>query len=284
MTRLDAGVAALKRAQTRLQRYKAAVLKTACEGRLVPQDPTDEPAPVLLERILTERRQQWEAEQHAKGKDPAKLKYKAPTPPNTDGLPELPEGWMWASLEQLSWNSGYGTSQKCDYDVPGPPVLRIPNIIGGRLDFSDMKYAINADELTPEKAVAEGDILIIRTNGSKDLIGRSALVRQTFEQPYFFASYLIRFRILNSTNIANWLTTIWNAQSIRSQIERMAATTAGQYNVNIAKLNRLVFPIPPSLNSTASWPKSSGGCRWWKGWRPPSPPTSTALSGCGRPF
>ncbi|MFN8483223.1 MAG: restriction endonuclease subunit S [Anaerolineae bacterium] len=51
LTRLDAGVAALKRAQAKLRRYKAAVLKAACEGRLVPQDPNDEPASALLERI-----------------------------------------------------------------------------------------------------------------------------------------------------------------------------------------------------------------------------------------
>lgn len=51
LTRLEAGVAALTEAQARLQRYKAAMLKAACEGRLVEQDPTDEPASALLEQI-----------------------------------------------------------------------------------------------------------------------------------------------------------------------------------------------------------------------------------------
>jgi len=80
-TRLDAGVAALKRAQANLKRYKAAVLKAACEGRLVPQDPSDEPAEKLLVRILAERRAKWEADLIAKGKDPKKAKYEEPQPP-----------------------------------------------------------------------------------------------------------------------------------------------------------------------------------------------------------
>ncbi len=120
LTRLDAGVVALKRAQARLKRYKAAVLKAACEGNLTPgPSPTGrgeyESASDLLKRILAERRARWEADLRTKGKDPKKAKYVEPKAPDTEGLPEVPEGWVWASLSQLSWDSGYGTSQKCDY-------------------------------------------------------------------------------------------------------------------------------------------------------------------------
>ncbi len=65
-TRLDQAVASLKRAQANLARYKASVLKAACEGRLVAQDADDEPAEKLLERILAERRRQWEAQEWQK--------------------------------------------------------------------------------------------------------------------------------------------------------------------------------------------------------------------------
>ncbi len=93
-TRLDAGVAALKRVQANLKRYRASVLKAACEGRLAPQDPADEPADRLLARILAERRAKWEAEHPGK-------KYVEPAAPVTDGLPELPVGWCWATMEQV---------------------------------------------------------------------------------------------------------------------------------------------------------------------------------------
>ncbi len=96
-TRLDAAVAALKRVQARLRRYKASVLKAACEGRLVPTEAElaraegreYEPAAVLLQRILSQRRAKWEAEHPGK-------RYQEPEPPDTSELPELPEGWVWA--------------------------------------------------------------------------------------------------------------------------------------------------------------------------------------------
>jgi len=117
-TKLDTGVEALKQAQAQLKRYRQSVLKAAVEGKLTAewreqlseQASKDElePADKLLERILKERREKWEAEQLAKykskGKKPHKNwreKYKEPTPPNTTNLPELPEGWDWANVTQI---------------------------------------------------------------------------------------------------------------------------------------------------------------------------------------
>ena len=116
-TRLDAATAALKRVQANLKRYRASVLKAACEGRLVPteaelarkQGRDYEPADKLLQRILRERRARWETDTLAKmvaaGKPPSddrwKQKYKEPSAPHTSNLPELPEGWCWASLGQV---------------------------------------------------------------------------------------------------------------------------------------------------------------------------------------
>ena len=107
LTRLEAGVAALKRAQARLRRYKAAVLKAACEGRLVPTEAElarrdgvtpplpYEPASILLQRILAERRTRWQADHPGKP-------YHEPTPPDTSDLPELPEGWVWIALDVVA--------------------------------------------------------------------------------------------------------------------------------------------------------------------------------------
>jgi type I restriction enzyme S subunit len=116
-TRLDDAVATLVRVQRNLKRYRASVLKAAVEGRLVPTEAelarTEgrdyEPASVLLERILAERRRRWDeaelAKMKAKGKTPKddkwKAKYEEPVAPDTEGLPELPEGWHWSSLGEL---------------------------------------------------------------------------------------------------------------------------------------------------------------------------------------
>ena len=109
---LDAGVAALEQAKAKLKRYRAAVLKAAVEGKLTEEwrakHPPKETASQLLERILKERRRKWEEDQlaaYAKaGKKPPanwKDKYKEPAGPDETDLPALPEGWCWATVEQL---------------------------------------------------------------------------------------------------------------------------------------------------------------------------------------
>ena len=121
---LEAGVAALTRARANLKRYRASVLKAAVEGSLTAEWRARqahshrgregrvegfEPASQLLARILTERRRQWEADQLTKftaaGKQPPKnwqAKYVEPTPPDTSNLGTLPDGWCWASLDQIA--------------------------------------------------------------------------------------------------------------------------------------------------------------------------------------
>ena len=103
-TRLDASEAALKRAQANLRRYRASVLKAACEGKLVSTEAAlaqaegrdYEPADQLLERILAERRARWKARGKKKGK------YKEPVAPDTSDLSDLPDGWVWSGLDQLA--------------------------------------------------------------------------------------------------------------------------------------------------------------------------------------
>jgi type I restriction enzyme S subunit len=98
-SRLDEAVAGLQRVKANLKRYKAAVLKAAVEGHLVPTEAdlsrregrSYETGAQLLQRILETRRSQW----NGKGK------YKEPAAPDTNNLPELPEGWVWATVDQL---------------------------------------------------------------------------------------------------------------------------------------------------------------------------------------
>jgi type I restriction enzyme S subunit len=112
-TELDAGVELFKKLKLKLKRYRQAVLKAAVEGSLTKEwreanQGKLEPASILLERILKQRREKWEAEQLAKmeaqGKTPKddswKLKYKEPIAPDTSELPELPDGWCWQSFGQ----------------------------------------------------------------------------------------------------------------------------------------------------------------------------------------
>ena len=247
-TRLDAGVAALRRVQANLKRYRAAVLKAACEGRLVPTEAelakaegrTYETGEQLLARILADRRKNW----HGRGK------YKQSAAPDTTNLPLLPEGWTWASLDQMAWSSAYGTSTKCSYDGAGPPVLRIPNIAAGRIDVSDLKFATTNFSMDAGDELMPGDLLVIRTNGSRDLIGRSAVVRTQFGNMVGYASYLIRFRLWKSSTLFDWVGSIWNVSFLRGWIEQRAATSAGQHNISMSVLSAMPIPLPPLAEQT----------------------------------
>jgi type I restriction enzyme S subunit len=243
-TRLDDAVAALNRAQTRLKRYRASVLKAACEGTLVPTEAelarqegrSYESASALLERMKAER-------EAAPGKKRGKATKAASL--DTLQLAKLPEGWAWTSFGELISKSEYGTSTKCDYEYTGPPVLRIPNMIAGTLNFTDMKFASAEHAVTGEEALIRGDLLVCRTNGSVNLVGRSALVKETPSSRYWFASYLLRFRFFESKTVPWWLHNYLWSPHARKWIEQHAASSAGQNNVSLSLINGMPVPMPP---------------------------------------
>lgn len=261
-SRLDAGVAGLNRTEGNLKRLRAVTLRAATEGRLVQNEAAlarlerrdYESGAQLLERVVSERRSKWEAAQLAKmdaqGKQPKNEKWKAkyvqPASPDISNLPDLPEGWTWATLDQLSWDASYGTSEKTKYEWSGTPVIRIPNISNGRIDTHELKRAKQSLPINGQTALTVGDLLIVRTNGSKDLIGRGALVRIPFEELYYFASYLIRFRLPSERTLQEWIALQWDSIRVRKFIEDMAATTAGQYNVRLSSLKDICIPLPPT--------------------------------------
>lgn len=242
-SRIDEVVSNLKRVKANLNRYKAAVLKAAVEGRLVPTEASLArvegrsyvTGDVLVERILEMRKR------HLSGR----RKYKEPASVDPEGLPDLPEGWAWASLDALAWDSGYGTSAKCSRDAEGVPVLRIPNVQDGSIDLTDLKFAPRNLACPPGELVDQGDMLVIRTNGSKTLIGRAAFVSEKPSRALAFASYLIRFRLCGGDRTTRWVRTVWAESRSRRWIEERAATSAGQHNVSQRVLATAAIPVPP---------------------------------------
>ena len=243
-TRLDASVTALKRVQANLKRYRASVLKSACEGRLVPieaelaraEGRDHESADRLLERTLAERRARWETQENRRGK------YKEPVAPDTSNLPEVPEGWVWATVGQLSSRIEYGTSTKASSVQPGIPVLRMGNIQDGELNFSDLKYLEGDHPETQKTMLGHGDLLFNRTN-SAELVGKSAVYKD-WHPKACFASYLIRVSFLSDTS-SDYVCTFINSQHGRAYIAQVRNQQVGQANVNGTKLAAMAIPLPP---------------------------------------
>ena len=246
-TRLDASVGALRRTQANLKRYRASVLRAACSGKLVPTEAElaraegreYEPADVLLERILAERRARWESQEKRRGK------YKEPAAPDTFDLPPLPEGWVLATVDQMIVRSEYGTSVKCSYESDGIPVLRIPNIVGSEIDLTDLKFANQSLPVDDDRALQVGDVLMCRTNGSISLIGKTAVIKRPLEPHHSFASYLLRFRFVDCPPLSDWFHLFATSQLGRNYIEREAASSAGQHNVSLSLIHRMAVPLPP---------------------------------------
>jgi type I restriction enzyme S subunit len=152
--------------------------------------------------------------------------------------------WPNVSLDDVLLRGRYGTSTKCSYEGPGLPVLRIPNIQSGTVSFSDLKRAENPDVDLTSTLAAAGDVLVIRTNGSRSLIGRAA-VMPPLPYPVAFASYLIQLRVDPSALDPAYLVAALSSPRLRASLEGVASTSAGQYNINLDKLRSIRVPLPP---------------------------------------
>jgi type I restriction enzyme S subunit len=114
------------------------------------------------------------------------------------------------------------------------------------IDLTDVKYAPTDLKVAKEESLSPGDMLVIRTNGSKALIGRAAVVTTQFQQPTTYASYLIRFRLLGDTALSAWVLSYWQSHPSRSWVESKAATSAGQHNISMTVLATAPIPLPPA--------------------------------------
>jgi len=263
-TRLDAATAALKRAQANLKRYRASVLKAACEGRLVPTEAElarkegrdYEPVDKLLQRILRERRARWEADPLAKmqasGKphkdDHWKQKYKEPSAPDTSNRSELPEGWAWSTIEQLTVaNNGMVTGPfgtligKSDHRELGIPVVGIPNItkagfVRGNWFFLDeskaselQRYEINPNDIVVSRSGTVGEACVIGADQGRLIMSTN----------------LMRIRTLPLSGIAEWVVVnLKGSGTVAAQLEDLCKGSTRPF-LNLTILSGLLVSLPP---------------------------------------
>jgi len=249
LTRLDAGVAGLNRTRVNLRRYRASVLKAACEGRLVAQDPNDEPASILLERIQTERRASWEALQRAKGKDPQKLVYPEPASPDIENLPELPEGWCWVGVEQLGTineqavlTGPFGSNLgKADFTDVGVLLLTIGCLTTQGLTLDKAFYISEgkAEELGNYR-VRAGDILFSRMAS----VGRAAMVPPKFAGAVI-NYHLMRLRLAEKIIEPNYFISFVQGSSTASSYIRSVNHGFTRDGINTTQLLAMPVSLPP---------------------------------------
>ena len=248
-TRLEAGVAALRRVQANLKRYRAAVLKAACEGRLVPTEAElqkseargqkskkkFETGSELLARILTERRQNWQG----------RGKYKEPADPDTANLPPLPEGYVWASFGQICRVQGGFAFKSTDYVKEGVPLVRISNLVNGRVQVSADTVFLPPEFATANPAflLRKGDVLIAMSGATT---GKMATMDDDI--PALLNQRVGRF-VLSSEELSNAKFVSYLVMQITQKVLK-DAYGAAQPNISPAEIEEFSIPLPPLAEQT----------------------------------
>ena len=246
-TRLNAGVASLKRVQIALKSYRASVLKAACEGRLVPteaelalkENRSYETGEQLLQRILKERREKW----NGKGR------YKEPMRPSVVDMPNLPVGWFWAGTEQLTPGidnamtiGPFGSNLMVkDYREAGVPLIFVREIRSENFQRSDTRHISKekADELATHK-VRGGDLVITKMGEPP---GDTAIYPEGFPDAVA-TSDCIKLTPNRMGTSATFLKYVIRAQPVKNQIERITRGVA-QKKVSLARFKTVAIPLPP---------------------------------------
>ena len=253
--KLDEAIAALRRAQANLDRYRASVLKGAVEGRLTAQwrseNPPEESGKQLLERILAERRKRWEedrlAEFAAKGRKAPndwKSKYKEPVAPATSGLPELPEGWCWATVDQIGHVGSGMTKGGSKREAARRPVpyLRVANVQRGSLDLSVIKTIMASDEEIRRYSLAPGDVLF-NEGGDRDKLGRGCVWRGEIPG-CLHQNHVFRVRLFVQGCSSELLSHYGNSMG-REWFFQKATQSVNLASINQTALRSLPVPLAP---------------------------------------
>ena len=232
------------------KQLKNSILQWAIQGKLVPQDPNDEPASVLLERIRTEKAKLVKEKKIKKDKNESIIyrgednsyyeKFLATGEVKCidDEIPfEIPNGWEWCGLSLLIYPPKYGTSKK---SVPSGilPVLRMGNIQDGEIVFDKLVFSNDLDD-NKKLLLQYGDLLFNRTN-SAELVGKTAIFRG--QRNAIFAGYLILLRpiFINS----EYLNLLLNTPYARDYCNEVKTIGVQQCNINAEKISNLLVPIP----------------------------------------
>lgn len=218
-----------------VERLRHAILTAACSGRLTSglRDKGSEFVGRANLDMFAERR-----------RDGPGRRYREPELNRHASGDDLPETWVLAPLGLLLSSVKYGTSVRSEYGAAGTPVLRIPNVSGKSFDASDLKFAELSPREETELSLEPGDLLMIRSNGSVQLLGKSMLVPDT-AAGMAYAGYLMRLRPDPLAIDARYLEIALASPAVRNQIEIPVRSTSGVHNINTDEVRGLGIPLPP---------------------------------------
>ncbi|MDH5690936.1 MAG: restriction endonuclease subunit S, partial [Candidatus Bathyarchaeota archaeon] len=156
---------------------------------------------------------------------------------------KTPKTWQTVKLGEVLVDVKYGTSVKANTNGQGLPVLGIPNILGGKIDDTNLRYVDLPESERRSLTLEDGDILLVRTNANPDYIGRCALFGN-MNGAWLYASYLIRIRPDRKKALPVYLVKFLQSEKARKQFLSIARTSAGNYNINSQGVRRVTISLP----------------------------------------
>ncbi|MFM5584168.1 restriction endonuclease subunit S [Aeromonas veronii] len=225
---------------TGIKKLRELILELAVRGKLVPQDPNDEPASVLLERIAAEKAR---LVKEGKIKKPKAL----PEIGEEEKPFELPEGWEWCRLDELSLTSEAGWSPQCD-NTPRKNeqwgVLKVSAVTWGKFLAEENKALPEPLEPKPEYEVLPGDFLISRAN-TAELVARAVIAPANTPCKLMMSDKIIRFRFSHFVN-SSYICLANGSCTSREYYSRVAGgTSSSMKNVSRLQIQNLVIALPP---------------------------------------
>ena len=212
-----------------VQRLRRFILDLAVRGKLVEQDAGDEPAAELLNRIKLNSMQLVTS-----GK-PHKVKPLSPIAIHEEPYP-APRGWSWVRMGLIGETNIGLTYSPSNLATTGTPVLRSSNVQDGKLDLSDL---VRVDfDVKDSVLVGEGDLLICARNGSKALVGKTALISGLSER-MAFGAFMAIFRSPYNAYLLRFI----NSPLFRTMISEVNTTTINQ--ITQENLKSALLPFPP---------------------------------------
>jgi len=221
--------------QSYIKQAKSKVLEMAVRGELVSQNPDDEPASVLLERIKKEQKSS-----KSKGKT---------TEHNThyeeELLFDIPENWAWCRLGEVCDFIRNGITIKQSKEAIGYPITRIETISKGNIDRNRMGYANILDISSFEKYILrQYDILLSHINSPMH-IGKTAIyIPNDKEERIIHGMNLLCIRFKKGLN-AIYLNYFFNSKIFKNAILPYIKNAVNQASINISSIEKIIIPIPP---------------------------------------
>ena len=218
------------------KKLRQKILNLAIHGKLVPQDPNDESASVLLERIRAEKECLIKEGKIKRSRKTAKT---SDTPHYPQDVPfEVPEGWAWTTVNNISKSIIYGVSESAKLEGKYK-LLRITDIQNNKVDWETVPFTDFDDDKVASYILYDGDIVFARTGAT---VGKSYLIKG-LSQKAIYASYLIRVQTFDLI-LPEYVKLFFESGYYWEQIE-LTSVGIGQPNVNGTILGSLNIPLPP---------------------------------------